>query len=187
MITERGTDQWMVESPQIPGLLMSCGSWSEISHALVPHQSGWDSVVLHSVRTFRIPGGVGYQIRVAADTAQSERVRAFTRLAQVLADESPETIANLAHPGRMEAVFVCAVPADTVGWCQEQLDQRGDTFTIATMDDESGVNTIQLTTQGGHPEWLTVSAHGWTERTTVAEVVRRLESTPWEQWGIVDG
>jgi hypothetical protein len=88
-------------------------------------------VLEHHEHLYELGGGE-LVTRVALDAHASERREVHERLGRALA--VPDQLRSLlgGPVNRVgEVIYVCAIPSDTVGWLEDQLDMRGDALTIA--------------------------------------------------------
>jgi len=179
---EDGT--WGGWSPTVEGLFVAAGSareavtqakktaeWElgELVSILVHHERVIDGLVL------RVAGGQGSFEKRCAVAGRLENLIRYDR-AQI--DDEDLTRNSLG-----EAVFVCAVAGDRIGWVADQMDQRGDGVMVAALLDYDGTEIA------GSGMWIwaggllvgpnlpgaTVEGQGMSMDSTVAELLRSME------------
>jgi hypothetical protein len=71
-----------------------------------------------------------------------------------------------------EAVYVCAVPSDTLGWLVAQLDGSGDAFAAALTTADQFLLTLPIAADDGtHPAWSVGSS---TPETLLSEIIQSI-------------
>ncbi len=151
-------------SPQAPGLIYGRGSLQELHHDLEDvlsfhfERPGPFDVVEHRER-HHVIADRELVARIAIDGHQASRVAVYDRIGHAMKVPSQvESLLSAVTNVVGEAVYVCAVPSDTIGWLVSQLDPRGDAFTaaVAIADEMLFVLPFALD-NGGRPTWQTVS------------------------------
>lgn len=124
-------------SPQAPGLMYGRRTLTQLradlAEVLAFHTArpGPFQVLEHHERHYDIADGE-LVVRLAGDDRAAERRKVYERLGRAIQD--PVQARALAHGLTNpvgEAVYVCALPSDTVGWLTAQLDEGGDAFYAA--------------------------------------------------------
>ena len=163
-------------SPQAPGLLYGRGSLKELRYDLDDvlvfyfERPGPFNVIEHHERQFDI-GGRELVTRLAMDKDRPARVAVFERIGRTIAvPEQAESLLSTVTNRVGEAVYVCAVPTDTIGWLVAQLDPRGDAFAAAlTIADELLFALPMGVDDGTHPGWKSSS---YPPETQLSQVMR---------------
>ncbi|MBE1533948.1 hypothetical protein [Actinomadura algeriensis] len=180
VIVRSTEDGLYVSSPQAPGLAYGPSSLSElragIDEVLAFHfdRPGPYQVVEHHERHYDVAGGE-LVTRIALDEHRKERQEVYARLGRALtvpdqARSLVETPVNRVG----EAVYVCAVPSDTIGWLADQFDPRGDALTVAVAVAEPFIVMVPFTYGEEDPVLGTVgiTQEGYTLQSTLGEVLR---------------
>ncbi|GAA2250569.1 hypothetical protein GCM10010402_01730 [Actinomadura luteofluorescens] len=180
LIVRSVEDGLYATSPQAPGLAHGVSSLSElraeIDEVLAFHfdRPGPFQVVEHHERHYEIAGGE-LVIRIALDEHRKEREEVHKRLGRALTvqDQARSLVATSVNRVG-EAVYVCAVPSDTIGWLAEQFDPRGDALTVAVAVAEPFIVTVPFRYGEEDPVLGTVgiTQEGYTLRSTLGEVLR---------------
>jgi hypothetical protein len=147
-------------SPQLPGLLYGRSSIRELHRdldgVLAFHldRSGPFAVVEHQEEHYELADGE-LVVRVAVDEYQAERAAVARRVATVARmPVQAKTLVTAVTNRAGEAVYVCAVPSDTMGWLAAQLDPRGDALVAALTIADDFLFTIPLAVDDGtRPAW----------------------------------
>jgi hypothetical protein len=139
---EAGT--WGAWSPTVEGLFVSADSahecvqrakkaadaeLGEFVTVLGHHERVLDGLVL---RVAGQRGDFGQRVGVA------QRIEDLIRYDRAQIDDD-----GLTRNAASEAVFVCALPGDTVGWLVAQMDRRGDGLMVATLLDHAGAPSTE--------------------------------------------
>jgi hypothetical protein len=147
-------------SPQAPGLVYGRPSLDALRQGLDEVLSfhfgrpGPFDVAEHHERHYDV-AGEELVIRLALDKHLQERQEVFDRIGSVLtvpgqAGALVATIKNLVG----EAVYVCAVPSDTLDWLAAQLSGPGDAVVAAVTIADNHLLTLPFAEDDGmHPAW----------------------------------
>lgn len=155
VVREAEDGQVYATSPQAPGLAFGCKSIVELGRDLTDALSfhldrpGPFEVVEHRERHYDI-SGKELVIRLTLDGHQAERGIVRDRIGQALSipDQAGTLLAGVPNAVG-EVVYVCAVPSDTIGWLEAQLDPRGDAFTAALAIADGLVLTLPFAVNDG--------------------------------------
>jgi hypothetical protein len=164
-------------SPQLPGLLYGRSSVSELHRdldgVLAFHlgRPGPFDVVEHGERHYELASGE-LVVRVAADEHQVERAVVAGRVAAVAQiPVQAKSLVTVVTNRAGEAVYVCTVPSDTVGWLAAQLDPRGDALVAALTIADDFLFTLPLAVDDGtRPAWRPSEASA---DTRLAEIMQQ--------------
>lgn len=177
----RVTDEGLyATSPQAPGLAYGCSTFtelrSEINDVLAFHfdRPGPFHVIEHHERHYDIDERE-LVTRLAHDDHYAERQEVYERLGAALTVPEQAQALTQAPTNRVgEAVYVCAVSSDTIGWLAGQLDPRGEAVTVAVAVAEPFILTVSFACGEDHPliEGIAVTEHGHTLDTTIGEIIR---------------
>lgn len=137
MVRLSGDESVYAMSPQAPGLAYGRSSLqelrSDLQDVLAFHfdRPGPFDVVEHHERHYEIAGRE-LVIRIAQDEHRDQRQAVDDRIGRALnvpgqAEALVSTVTNKVG----EAIYVCAVPSDTLGWLSAQLDGPGDALVAA--------------------------------------------------------
>jgi hypothetical protein len=113
-------------------------------------------------------------IRVAKDAHRGDRAQVAERLTAALAGETQyEDIMDAPRARTGAALFICAVPSDTIGWITDQLDPRGETAAaVVGVGDEAIYVAYFARGLEEVTGWHDLSHWGWTRDTTLSEAMR---------------
>jgi hypothetical protein len=165
-------------SPQAPGLVYGRPSLKELRYDLdevlafhferpVPF-----NVVEHIERHYDLADGE-LVLRVAIDAHTKEREEVAHRLVQIASlPGQAQALTASANPIG-EAVYVCAIPSDTLGWLAAQLQPSvpGDVVNAALTIADGFLFTIPLASDDGtHPTWIVSSASA---ATSLSEIMQK--------------
>lgn len=165
-------------SPQAPGLVYGRSSLedlrSDLQDVLAFHfdQPGPFDVIEHHERHYDVAGRE-LVTRIALDNHLDQRQAVYERLGRALsvpgqAQALVSTVTNKVG----EAVYVCAVPPDTLGWLAAQLDGPGDALVAALTTADQFLLTLPIAAdEGTHPAWSIGSSAA---ETPLSEVVQRI-------------
>jgi len=164
-------------SPQAPGLLYGRQSVEELERdlqgALSFHfeRPGPFQIVEHRERHHDIHGRE-LVARMAIDDHQAERTAVYERIGHALnVPEQAESLLSATTNAVGEAVYVCAVPSDTIGWLEAQLDRRGDAFVAALAIADGFLLALPFAVNDGtRPSWHPVT---YGPATTLSDVMQR--------------
>ncbi len=164
-------------SPQAPGLLYGRQSVEELERdlqgALSFHfeRPGPFQIVEHRERHHDIHGRE-LVARMAIDDHQAERTAVYERIGHALnVPEQAESLLSATTNAVGEAVYVCAVPSDTIGWLEAQLDSRGDAFVAALAIADGFLLALPFAVNDGtRPSWRPVT---YGPATTLSDVMQR--------------
>lgn len=155
VVRESEDGQVYATSPQTPGLAYGRESIADLRRDLTEVLSfhldrpGPFELIEHRERHFDIADRE-LVIRLALDEHQAERRTARERLGQALSlPEQARTLLTGVPNAVGEAVYVCAVPTDTIGWLEAQLDPHGDAFTAALAIADGLVLTLPFAINDG--------------------------------------
>lgn len=124
---------WMT-SPQVPDLAYTSPSpgidWDDVRAALAFADAPDAPLVAHRVLERVAPDGTEYTIRMAVDEHVEERSRTGWLIEASVNDPAQRGLSR--HPVGVvpEVQFVCAMPADRIGWVIDQLAE-GDVIALA--------------------------------------------------------
>lgn len=165
-------------SPQAPGLVYGRPSLKELRHDLDEvlafhfERPGPFRVVEHIERHYDLADGE-LVIRIAMDAYTGEREAVANRILQVASlPEQARALVSAANPIG-EAVYVCAVPSDTLGWLGAQLQPTmpGDMINAALTIADGFLFTMPVAVgDGDGPTWPVGSAP---PTTSLAEIMQR--------------
>jgi hypothetical protein len=126
-------------------------------------------VVQHLERHYDLAGGE-LVIRIAIDAHANEREAVAERIRQVASvPEQAQLLVSSANAVG-EAVYVCAVPSDTLGWLVAQL-QPGDIINVALRIADGFLLTLPVAADDGiRPVWAIASA---TPATQLSEIMQK--------------
>jgi hypothetical protein len=165
-------------SPQAPGLAYGRSSLqelrSDLQDVLAFHfdRPGPFDVIEHHERHYEIAGRE-LVTRIALDEQRDQRQAVYERIGRALnvpgqAEALVSTVTNKVG----EAVYVCAVPSDTLGWLAAQLDGSGDALVAALTTADHFLLTLPIAADEGiHPAWSVGSS---TPETPLSEIVQRI-------------
>jgi hypothetical protein len=165
-------------SPQAPGLVYGRSSLKELRADLQDvlafhfNRPGPFELIEHHERHYDIAGRE-LVTRIAVDEHRDQRQAVYERIGRALrvpgqAEALVSTVANKVG----EAVYVCAVPSDTLGWLAAQLDGSGDALIAALSTTEQFLLTLPIAADEGiHPAWSVGSS---TAETPLSEIVQRI-------------
>lgn len=164
-------------SPQAPGLLYGRKSLRELHADLQDVLSfhfdrpGPFEVIEHHERHHLIDGHE-LVTRLAIDEHRAARAEVHNRIGRAIGvPEQAASFLSSVTNSVGEAVYVCAVPSDTIGWLAAQLDPRGDALTAAlTIADEMLFALPFVVDDRAKPSWQRVSD---APSTTLSEVMQR--------------
>lgn len=162
-------------SPQAPGLVFGRPSVEELRYDLDDVLSfhfgrpGPFMVQEHVERHYDLADGE-LVVRVAQDAHAAEREAVAERIIQAASvPEQSQALVSIVNAVG-EAVYVCAVPSDTLGWLAVQL-QPGDTVNAALPIADGFLFTLPVAVdEGDRPAW-TVGASPPTTR--LSEVMQK--------------
>jgi hypothetical protein len=153
-------------SPLAPGLVYGRPSLKELRYDLDDVLSfhfdrpGPFKVVEHVERHYDLAGGE-LVIRVAVDAHMDEREAVAERIMQVASvPEQAQSLVSAANAVG-EAVYVCAVPSDTLGWLAAQLQPsvQGDIINAALPIADGFLFTLPVAgDESNRPTWTVSSA-----------------------------
>jgi hypothetical protein len=164
-------------SPQAPGLVFGRPSVEELRHDLNDVLSfhfghpGPFNVREHVERHYDLAGGE-LVVRVAQDVHAVEREAVAERIMQAVS--VPEQAQSLVSAVNAigEAVYVCAVPSDTLGWLAVQL-QPGDTVNAALPIADGFLFTLPVAAdEGDRPAWTVAAGPPTTQLSEVMQKTR---------------
>lgn len=165
-------------SPQAPGLVYGRPSLKELRSDLqdvlafhFDHPGPFD-VIEHHERHYDV---VGRELvtRIALDEHRDQRQAVYERIGRALsvpgqAEALVSTVTNKVG----EAVYVCAVSSDTLGWLTAQLDGHGDALVAALTTADQFLLTLPIAADEGiRPAW---SIGFSTSETPLSEIVQRI-------------
>lgn len=137
VIVRMSGDGVYATSPQAPGLAYGRPTLEELraglQDVLAFHFSrpGPFEVTEHHERHYEVAGRE-LVTRLADDEHRAARQQAYERLGRALSlPEQASRLASAVTNKVDEAVYVCAVPSDTLGWLAEQLDGPGDALSAS--------------------------------------------------------
>ncbi|MGC0417540.1 hypothetical protein [Embleya sp. AB8] len=171
-------------SPQARGFVMGRSTLDELRadllDALAFHfeEARPLEIVEHHERLHDLEAGE-LVTRLAADRHHGERLEVYARIAAALRvpEQVPELLGGIRNRVG-EAVYLCAVPSDTLGWLFTQLDEQGDAFSVALAISEPFLMTFPFTVGpedevDSARETVTIGSRGYTKDTTLAEIMKR--------------
>lgn len=162
-------------SPQAPGLMLGRQSLKELRYDLDDVLSfhfddpGPFDVHEHIERHYNLPEGE-LVIRVAQDAHASQRETVAERIRQVatIREQAQGLVSTVNAVG--EAVYVCAVPSDELGWLATQLQPR-ETVNAALTIAEGFLFTLPVAAdQSDRPAWTVGAASATTH---LSEIMQR--------------
>jgi hypothetical protein len=164
-------------SPQAPGLAYGRQSLEELHEDLADvlsfhfDEPGPFQVIEHHERHHEIDGRE-LVTRVALDEHQADRMTVYRRIGHVMATpDQAESLLSAVPNSVGEAVYVCAVPSDTVGWLTAQLDPRGDAFAAALNIADSMLLALPFAvSDDGRPGW---QPSAYPPETPLSEIMQR--------------
>jgi predicted RNase H-like HicB family nuclease len=163
-------------SPQAPGLAYGRPSLQELradlGEVLEFHfgHPGPFTVVEHIEHHYDLAGGE-LVIRVAMDAHTAERESVAERIRQVANVPEQARSLVLAANAVGEAVYVCAVSSDTLGWLEAQLTGPADMVNAALPIAEGFLFTLPVAADArDRSAWAVSSA---TPETQLAEIMQR--------------
>lgn len=165
-------------SPQAPGLVYGRSSLpelrSDLQDVLAFHfgRPGPFDVIEHHERHYEIAGRE-LVTRIALDDYRDQRQAVYERIGHALrVPGQAEALVSAVTNKVGEAVYVCAVPSDTLGWLAAQLDGSGDALVAALTTAEQFLLTLPIAAdEGTHPAW---SGGSSTPETPLSEIVQRI-------------
>jgi hypothetical protein len=176
----RVTDEGLyATSPQAPGLAYGCATLTELRSSVQDvlafhyNRPGPFDVIEHHERHYDFDGRE-LITRLAYDEHRDERQEVYARLGAALTlPEQARSLTTGPTNRAGEAVYVCAVSSDTIGWLADQLDPRGEAVTVAVA--EPFIFTVPFAYGEDHPliDGITVAENGHTLETTIGEIARR--------------
>jgi hypothetical protein len=177
VVRESDGGQVYATSPQAPGLVYGRESIAELRQDLADvltfrlDRQGPFRVVEHREHHYDISDRE-LVIRLALDNQEADRRIVRERIGRALGHpEQAEALLAGVPNATGEAVYVCAVPSDTIGWLEAQFDPRGDAFTAALAIADGLVLTLPFAMNDGlHPSWHLISDG---PDTKLSEVMRR--------------
>lgn len=189
LILRDEADTWGAWSPTVEGLFVSADSAHECVRRA---KKVADAELGEPVNVFGHHERVldGLVIRVAGQRGDftqrvgvAQRIEALIRYDRAQIDDE-----GLTRNALGEAIFVCALPDDTIGWLSRQMDQRGDGLIVAALLDHAGVPSIEPgafiwsagTLIGADLPGPRLADFGMSLETTVAEYLRS------SIWDLVD-
>ncbi len=180
-VTDEGDYGWSVESPQVPGFTMGRGTLAELKRDLVralrfADAPGGTPRIFHQVQRRLSPEGEEFTVRIAEDPHRPERLETYRRLLGVMDTDQRAEMLDFARTPTGEASFVAAVPTDTLGWLMEQFSGRGDVVILVVAVADDGLFSTQMSSDPSrrHQGWKGLDEMGWTEDTTVSELMQTL-------------
>jgi hypothetical protein len=165
-------------SPQAPGLVYGRSSLqelrSDLQDVLAFHfdRPGPFDVIEHHERHYEIADRE-LVTRIALDEHRDQRQAVYERIGRALdvpgqAEALVSTVTNKVG----EAVYVCAVHSDTLGWLAAQLDGPGDALVAVLTTADQFLLTLPIAAdEGTHPAW---SAGSSTPETPLSEIVQSI-------------
>lgn len=181
LIVRKTASGFYVTSPQAPGFIFGRETLkavkTDLQDALSFHfdEPGPFHVLEHYEQHYQIADGE-LVTRIANDKFLSERKVVYERLSDVLRDESQAI--SLAHGITNlvgECVYVCTLPQDTIGWLADQLDERGDAFSVAILVADHMLLTLPFAYGEKHrgiPETFTLASSQYDRNTLLSEVIQ---------------
>jgi hypothetical protein len=165
-------------SSQAPGLVHGRSSLQELradlQDVLAFHfgRPGPFDVIEHHERHYEIAGRE-LVTRIALDEHLDQRQAVYERIGHALrVPGQAEALVSAVTNKVGEAVYVCAVPSDTLGWLAAQLDGSGDALVAALTTAEQFLLTLPIgADEGTHPAWSVGSS---TSETPLSEIVQRI-------------
>jgi hypothetical protein len=165
-------------SPQAPGLVYGRPSLqnlrSDLQDVLAFHfdSPGPFDVIEHHERHYDV---VGRELvtRIALDEHLDQRQAVYERIGRALSvPGQAEALVSAVTNKVGEAVYVCAVSSDTLGWLAAQLDGLGDALVAALTTADQFLLTLPIAAdEGTHPAWAIGSS---TSETPLSEIVQRI-------------
>jgi hypothetical protein len=165
-------------SLQAPGLVYGRPTLKELRSDLQDvlafhfNRPGPFDVIEHHERHYDV---VGRELvtRIALDEHHDQRQAVYERIGRALRVPGQAEALVSAVTNRVgEAVYVCAVSSDTLGWLGEQLDGLGDALVAALTTADQFLLTLPITAdEGTHPAW---SIGSYTAETPLSEIVQRI-------------
>jgi len=165
-------------SPQAPGLVYGRSSLqelrSELQDVLAFHfdRPGPFHVIEHHERHYEIAGRE-LVTRIALDEHRDQRQAVYERIGRALSvPNQAEALVSTVTNKVGEAVYVCGVPSDTLGWLIAQLDGPGDAVAAALATADQFLLTLPIAADDGtHPAWAVGSS---TPETPLSEIVQSI-------------
>jgi hypothetical protein len=165
-------------SPQAPGLVYGRSSLqelrSDLQGVLAFHfdRPGPFDVIEHHERHYEIAGRE-LVTRIALDEHRDQRQAVYERIGRALNVPGQAEALVLTVTSKVgEAVYVCAVPSDTLGWLAAQLDGSGDALVAALTTADQFLLTLPIAAdEGTHPAWSVGSS---TPETPLSEIVQSI-------------
>lgn len=178
LIVRISDDGVYATSPQAPGMVYGRPSLAELRAGLQDvlafhfDAPGPFEVIEHHERHYEVAGRE-LVTRLAVDEDRDERQAVYERLERaVRVPGQADALVSAATNRVGEVVFVCAVPADTLGWLAAQLDGDGDALVAALNTADPYLLTLPvLAGQATHPAWL---AGPSTADTRLSEIMQRI-------------
>ncbi|GAA1332377.1 hypothetical protein [Saccharothrix algeriensis] len=184
LLTDYGQFGWGISSPQLPELIGGRESYEELVadlDKLLAFGGATDGNprLLHLQKHRVLMSGDEFLIRIARDSKFDARWTAGQQLTAALniADQLTPLLSVPRRPTG-EALFICAEPTDTVGWIVRQLDKNDAACVVISASSEMirtqffGTGSVE----GDDSPWATLSELGWTEETTLSEIIRQQDS-----------
>lgn len=186
MLTDYGQFGWGISSPQLPELIGGRETYQELvkdlDELIVFGGGSVDAPRLVHVQTHRmLENGDELVVRVALDAHDKERLTVAARLNSALGLTGQVTnMLNVPRRPTGEALFVCALPSDTLGWLGDQMEDQDALCVVTSVGngDESMIRVQFLThgeallSSGVEPHQpTTADAMGFTRSTTLSEVI----------------
>ena len=184
LLTDYGQFGWGISSPQMPELIGGRDSYEELVadlEQLLAFGGASEQAprLLHLQKHRMLMNGDEFIIRVARDEKFEARWHVGQQLTAAL-NIAGQLHAMLSVPRRPtgELLFICAEPSDTVGWIVEQLNDHDAACVVV------GVASELIRTQffGSGPSdsadepWVRLADMGWSDRTTLSEIIRQQDS-----------
>lgn len=184
MLTDYGQFGWGISSPQLPELIGGRDTREELTkdlEGLIVFGGGAADAprLIHLQRHIMLENGDELVIRVAQDDSAVERARVALGLTSALSLTGQVTaMLNVPRRPTGEALFVCALPSDTLGWFGDQMEDQDSMCVVTTVENGGeGVIRVQFLGHGeplaGTDTHLLTSAGtmGWTPDTKLHEVI----------------
>lgn len=165
-------------SPQALGLVYGRPSLKELRSdlrgvlAFYFDRPGPFDVIEHHERHYDVAGRE-LATRIALDEHLDQRQAVYERIGRALrVPGQAEALVSVVTNKVGEAIYVCAVPSDTLGWLAAQLDGSGDALVAALTTADQFLLTLPIAAdEGTHPAWSIGSS---TSETPLSEIIQRI-------------
>jgi hypothetical protein len=178
LVTQEPDGSFSVESPQLPGFIMGRGTATELARDLEGVLV--DLGVTGPLRTHRqVRGhtveGEEFVFRFAVGPDEAERREVLDRVQAILNGDDRHKMMTMVSGPTGEAVFVVAMPNDTVGDLIDQMFPERDALVMCVPVIDRGVWSMALYSgdlDSFDEPTESLEASGWTRNTPISQVVR---------------